>query len=452
MFIFFIALFILVIVLLQGEFQFSSAIAIAVYLFYFRLFFLNLNKTLAFREFVLLLYATNYLFAPALVYYFQEQNFLYALRIPQEEFFLLTIPAMFLLHFGLFLRSSKIFEINFLSLVLGSALNHKLLTRWLIVGVVITIFSGLFPGELAFVAYLLAMIKYIAAYGLFILNRKKYKFLLLGLLGFEVLNALRVGMFGDLAMWVFLSFLLWTFVFKPSGLLKTILFSIGLVFFVIIQISKGDYRNKTWTGSEETGLSTFFETSSESLSALKLEETDNQTFLLVLTRLNQGWILASTVKNMDESQDFQELALVKSYLTSAFLPRFLAPNKITSGDKEVFNKFSGHYIQDETSMGLGVLADGYIAFGTIGVYLFSLSLGLLFFLVFKLVEKWKLISPFFVLFMFPIFFYAVRPDCETQTLLGHMVKSTLFFTGVVYYYKRHFNKKINWHPLNRNEQ
>ncbi len=447
MFLFIIALLFFIFFLQQNGFDLSSAIAIAVFIYYFRMFFLQLNKTIAFREFVLLLYATNYLLAPALVYQIQDDSYYYGQKIPAEDFFILTIPALFLLQFGLFIRSSKIFEIDFLNVVLGSALNQKLLTRWLMFGIAISLMVNSLPAGIAFIGYLLAMIKYIAAYGLFIINRKKYKFLLFGLIIFEVLNALRAGMFGDLLMWVVLTFLLWCFLFKPSTILKTGIFAIGILVFFVIQISKGDYRSKTWAGSEESGFSTFTESATESLAAVDFEGGDNQTLLVVLTRLNQGWIFASTVKNMDEKQNFQQLNLLKRYLASAILPRFLAPDKINSGDKEVFNKFSGHYIKDGTSMGLGVLADGYIAYGRWGVYLFTFGLGLLFYVVFRLVETWIDISPFFVLFMYPIFFYAVRPDCETQTLLGHMVKSTLIFSVVVYYYKKQFGKRINLQSL-----
>jgi hypothetical protein len=162
-----------------------------------------------------------------------------------------------------------------------------------------------------------------------------------------------------------------------------------------------------------------------------------------LTRANQAWIFASTVNRMKYVQDYQGVEIIGKYAEAAFLPRFIAPNKLKAGDKEIFNRFSGHRVTSGTSMGLGFFADGYIAYGQLGVYLFAFILGLIFSLVFKLVERWSKISPFFVLLVFPILHYAVRPDCETQTVMGHIVKGIFVFGLVAWYYSVSFSKKIN---------
>ena len=85
---------------------------------------------------------------------------------------------------------------------------------------------------------------------------------------------------------------------------------------------------------------------------LNSENLFGETNLLsTLSRSNQAWIFASTVDNMDRNKNFQGLNNVSRYLEAVFLPRFLAPNKITSGNQEIFNQFSGSYINNSTSMG-----------------------------------------------------------------------------------------------------
>ncbi|MCX6208482.1 MAG: hypothetical protein NTZ59_02985, partial [Bacteroidetes bacterium] len=154
-----------------------------------------------------------------------------------------------------------------------------------------------------------------------------------------------------------------------------------------------------------------------------------------LVRVNQAWIAASTIDNMNRTQKFAGTELLYKYLEAAFLPRFLAPDKLTAGNKEIFNEYSGHKISQNTSMALGIIADGYIAFKFPGVLMYCLGLGLLFSFIFKIVERWSKISPFFALLLFPILYYAVRPDCELQTTLGELVKGTFAFWLVVRYYK-----------------
>jgi hypothetical protein len=144
------------------------------------------------------------------------------------------------------------------------------------------------------------------------------------------------------------------------------------------------------------------------------------------------------VDNLDRNKDFQGLKNVNKYLEAAILPRFLAPNKLSSGNKEIFNKFSGHTINEGTSMGLGIFADGYIAYGAWGVYIFGFVLGLLFSLTFKLVERCTKISPFYVLMLLPLLNYAVRPDCELQTTITHLFKGILLYGFLVYLTRKRF--------------
>jgi len=200
------------------------------------------------------------------------------------------------------------------------------------------------------------------------------------------------------------------------------------------------YRAATWSGDREASLSTALDVAETNTNLESLTGEDN--LLSTLTRSNQAWIFSSTVDNMNRYQNFQGFTNVQLYTEAALLPRFLAPNKIQSGDKEIFNKFSGHEINAGTSMGLGIFADGYIAYGAWGVALFGFALGLLFSITFKVVENWTKISPFFMLFLFPILNYAVRPDCETQTTINHLVKSMFIYWLLVMAYRRYFGQKL----------
>jgi hypothetical protein len=141
---------------------------------------------------------------------------------------------------------------------------------------------------------------------------------------------------------------------------------------------------------------------------------------------------------MDRTKNFQGLTNVNKYVEAVLLPRFLAPNKIKSGSQDIFNEFSGHFLNSGTALGLGVLADGYIAYGAWGVYIFGFCLGLMFSLTFKLVERWARVSPFYVLLLFPLLNYAVRPDCELQTTVNHLFKGILLYGFIDYLTRKRF--------------
>jgi hypothetical protein len=212
--------------------------------------------------------------------------------------------------------------------------------------------------------------------------------------------------------------------------MKFIGFFSVVVFILFVQSIKTVYRDSVWRGENQAGLSSLSEvTTSNNINSDSLVGVNN--LLMTLNRSNQGWIFASTVDNMDLNKNFQGFNIVSLYLEAAILPRFLAPNKLKSGDIKIFNEFSGHLLHQGTSMGLGIFADGYIAFGAFGVLSFSFLLGLLFSLTFKIVEGWSKISPFYILLVLPLLSYAVRPDCDLQTTITHLVKGLLLFGLIV---------------------
>jgi hypothetical protein len=438
--IFFFFLILYLFLFFQVSMEPYSIFAILITIYYLRLFFLKLNSTLAFREFVLLIYSFNYLFSPAIVYFLQDSNYVYRMKISESDFFILTIPSVFLLHFGMFFKPTNLFRISLKDIGIISFLNQRLLIGWIIFGISFSFFGKYLPSSLTFLAYLLSMSRYIAGFLLFFIDKRKYRYLILLLIFFDLIIALSSAMFGDLFLWISFSYIFWCFIDKPSLKSKILHFVFFFIILIVIQTIKSDYRIKIWSESEKSNFLFINESFSEQFNS-NFYLTNNQ-ILYNLTRLNQGWIFASTVANMNLSEKFQGFALVNLYIESAFLPRFISPHKIKSGDQVIFNEFSGHRINPGTSMGLGMFADGYIAFKHLGVYFFAFALGLIFFSIFKILEHWTKISPFFVMFLFPIFFYAIRPDCDTQTLFGHIVKSLLIIGFIVRYFSKNFNRQI----------
>jgi hypothetical protein len=249
-------------------------------------------------------------------------------------------------------------------------------------------------------------------------------------------------MFHDSLMWVLFFGICYSYIKKPSIPIKILGLFVAIIFILFIQTIKKSYRQEVWYGGKEASISIASQVGYSNAKANIILGEEN--LLGSLTRSNQAWIFASTVDNMNRHKNFQGLSIVYKYLEASLLPRFLAPDKLKSGDKEIFNTFSGHTINADTSMGLGVFADGYIAYGAVGVYIFGFALGLIFALTFKLVEGWTKLSPFYVLLIFPLLNYAVRPDCELQTTINHLTKGILLYGLIVWYTKN----KFRWDVIN----
>jgi len=401
----------------------------------YRLIF-NSNNIFVFREWVLLLYSLNYIISPMITYRLDDSMIKYGMKIPSDQYFTLAIPGMFAFVLGLYLSPTKIFQPNFNSVKKSTVVNEGLLLKTTIISVFLKFVYTLNLGELSFIIYLASLLRFVAAFALFSMNQKKYFWLISTVFSLDIISSFLAGMYHDVVMWLIFFAFYFVFSIKPSLRIKILGAFVFIVFILFLQAIKVVYRQEVWFGNKEASLSTVSELGSQVADNEMLLGEDN--LLATLSRSNQAWIFASTVDNMDQNKNFQGLANVNKYLEAAILPRFLAPDKIKSGDKEIFNEFSGHAINEGTSMGLGIFADGYIAYGTWGVYIFGFVLGLIFSLTFKLVERWSKISPFYVLLLLPLLNYAVRPDCELQTTINHLFKGILLYGFLVYLTRKRF--------------
>ena len=361
------------------------------------------------------------------------------MQVNSDYYYTIAFPGILFLIFGLYSLNTRIFTIN----IKNFRTNHIVLESTLKNLVRISIIFGLLrvfvPGEIAFIFYLISILSYVGVYSLMLLDKKHIKWLVL-VLSIELIQSLRFGMFHDFLMWTFFSGILITYVFKLTSYQRILGVFVGVLLLIFIQNFKSNYRNAIWYGGKSFGLETIVDQAS-----IVIDDgiTSDEDQVNTLTRLNQGWIFASVIKNMDRTENFQGLYILKIYLESALLPRILAPNKLRSGEKHIFNEFSGHTINKSTSMGLGIFSDGFIAYGTQGVWLFGYFFGLFFSFVFKLVESWSRYSKFYILILFPILCYAIRPDCELQTILNHLVKSIILYSILVHLTKFNFSVVSN---------
>jgi hypothetical protein len=403
-----------------GEMYFAAAIGISGY--FLIQIIVESTRVFAFREWALFLYAINYLFSPAITYQFDQALLTYPMKVGAADYYELAIPGFLCFYFGMHLFKTQIFNLRMDKIKRDARNNESLLINFVIIGTLLRLLSSIFPGEIAFFIYLISSIRFVGAFSLFTANPQRHWKWVAGLLLLEFYFGAIVAMYHDAVMWILFFALYYVYSSKPSMAVRLIGLAGCVLFILFVQGLKGAYRSKiSETGTSNLGL--VIETSSDVSDEIGSEDN----ILGSLNRGNQAWIFASTKDRMDRVRDFQGLHILGIYLESALLPRILAPNKLMSGDKKIFNAFSGHQINQNTSMGLGVFADGYIAYGYWGVMFFTFGLGLFFNLTFLIIESWAKHSEFYVLLVLPILNYAVRPDCELQTIINHMVKGLLVF-------------------------
>lgn len=425
------------------EYDILSAIAVGIFVFWICSLIIRANNSLPIKELFLSLYSLQYLFGAALTFNgFDVYNIdLYKMKINNFQYFTFTIPVFlaFSWGFNLFMSSNKI-KIDRVHLNNWLNLNKNLPYYFILIGFIAPFISNYIPSSLAFVAYLLESFKFVGLFILIMSFQKNKPMILFSIYGLIIISSFQGGMFHDLLTWLIVLGLILAYRYKPNWKTKLIAIAIFSSFAIFIQSIKGGLREKTWSGDEQASF--------ELIQNVKTENTlENGGLLSIenlgpqINRINQGWILASTMDNIPKNVEHTYGALILEYLYSALIPRIFAPDKLNAGSQDIFNQYSGHYLNVGTSMGLGLFADAYAEFGQSGaiiyVFLFGLMYGYLLNQFFVRSKQY----PILILFAVLAFIYPMRPDCETQTVLGHLFKTIMLLAIIFTFFRKTFELK-----------
>lgn len=420
--------------------SFLSVLAIAVTLHQFCLLFLSFNHCIPIRYLFGFLMSLQLLLGP--VFAFNGLDYhtisIYKMHISEADYFVYVLPAVisFIMGLHFFAGNLKGEIIDVSPIKKFVAANKKMPYFFIAVGFLCGFVSGYFSSDLAFLIYLLSGFKFIGVF-LLITGEERLKILPLMLVfGFVITTALAQGMFHDLLIWTVLLTAFLAMKFKPSQKVKLVLAFTFLVVVFVIQITKVEYRSATWSSGEEGGIETFakaYENNRRSNDIFDLRNLANNN-----TRINQGFIITNIMRTVPDRIPFQNGQELKVILESAFLPRVLAPDKLNAGDREHFMKYTGMQIARNTSMALSSVGDAYVNFGRIGGCVFMFFLGLFYNYVLILFWRKSAVYPLLLLFIPLVFYYPIRPDCELQTILGHLVKSCFLIYVIMQVWKRYF--------------
>lgn len=423
-----------------------SYFAILLSIHQFLLLFYSINHILPIRYLFGTLMCLQMFIGPVLAYngVDEYQYFAYKMKVPEAVYFSYVMPAVICFILGLHFSAGRLkgeyIDIDNIKSFVNRLPN---LPFWFIgIGFVSSIIAGFFSSELAFVFYLLGNFKYIGAF-LLVLGGKQLKFLTLFIVyGSIIASSLSEGMFHDLLTWLILLGAILAIKYKPSIKLKAISCSSLILLAVIIQQVKGSYRDATKEG-QQAGIETFQKVVDEGNEKNTLFAYNSLAKSTV--RINQGFIITNIMKTVPAQVPFSNGAELMQLIEAAVLPRILAADKLKAGDRTLFTKYTGMNIRAGTSMGLSSVGDAYINFGVVGGCIFMLVLGLLYNKVLKVFDEYGRYYPVLILFTSIVFYYPIRPDCELQTILGHLVKSCFLIYVIFTIWKKYF--KVNYQSI-----
>jgi len=416
---------IMIIRLLFFSISWFSYFAIVVSLYQFMLLFYAIGYMIPVRYLSGALMCVQMLVGPMLAYngLDQYQRGFLKMQIPEADYFLYALPAViaFIVGLNVFADKLKGEFIDQQRIEDFVTKNPRIPYIFVILGFLSSFLASFFGTELGFVFTLLGGFKYIGVF-LIVLGSKKVKpGVLILVYSSIIVSSLRGAMFHDLITWLIFLGTVFAIKYRPSNYIKGA-FVLGFVLLaVLIQQLKGDYRKAVWQEGATGGLETFsstYEDAEESGGFFSAEKLGASNI-----RINQGFIITNIMQTVPDVVPYEYGKELLQVLEAAILPRILAPNKLRAGDREIFMKYSGIPLLPGTSMGLSSMGDGYINFGIVGGIFFMFFYGMLFSAVLNIFYYNSKYYPILILFTPLVFYYPIRPDCELQTILGHIFKA-----------------------------
>lgn len=153
-------------------------------------------------------------------------------------------------------------------------------------------------------------------------------------------------------------------------------FYIGLSVFVTYMRDRADIREVVWY--ESADVSTRVDTLSNTMGDFEwFSLSDYEHLRRINLRMNQNYLVGRAIEFIDSGKGF---AHGSTFLEAAIgiIPRLLWPDKpVTAGSGDIVSDYTGIYFAEGTSVGVGQVMEFYINFGTAGVIVGFLLLGLI---------------------------------------------------------------------------
>ena len=435
------------IILVSGSFSYDllSALAVGIFAYWISALLIRANDSLPIKELFLSLYGLQFLFGAALTYngideynYFDNQ-----MKVSSNTYFMFVIPVFlsFCLGFTIFSKKYALI-INRDNINQWVTEHPQLPYKFIVIGFLVSFTAGIFPDSLDFVFYTVSGFKYIGIFILLMSYRTIKPGLMALIYGSILISSFQGGMFHDLLIWIIILALILSYRYKPSLKYKLTGFVVFGIFAIFIQSIKSGLREETWSNNRDASVSIVKnvtkDVNSNSGGMFGMENLGPN-----IIRINQGWVLASTLENVPRIVGHTNGQLTTGYLYAALVPRLLDDNKLKSGGHEFVERYAGLNIGGSTSIALGLFTDAYVEFGQFGAIIYVFLFGLMYGYILNQFFIRSKRFPILILFAILVFVFPMRPDCETQTVLNHLFKTIFLLFILIYFFKKTFELKTN---------
>lgn len=421
----------------DGGYMIEEVVSIGLFVFFLLSFIDSIGKSYNPLDIPILLALFQCMLMPMVVYkVFNDELIVVALKydmtVNQTTYYGYVFPAILLFIIGvkvpmLFSKEIQPQFMNALRLsktYLEGKGNIGILL--IIIGASVGVLQPFIPGELNYVAYLIGKLLIVGVIYTFLSNAKNRLWFLIGGIVLLFAQALAQAMFGDLVYTLMLGILLVLLGRNISNKLKYSVALIGMIFLLLIQSVKNDYRAVVWKGldKENQGQGAFFSLLADRISnPSQFFEWDS--YFPMIVRANQGMIIDKVMDHIPKNAPYAEGETIFTALAASFIPRILWEDKPMSGGQANMLRFTGLTIQGY-SMNIGPIGEAYGNFGVEGGFYFMLFYGLFFsfaiLLILRVIKK----RPTVILWFPLLFLNSVQMETDILMCVNSLLKNVVF--------------------------
>jgi hypothetical protein len=407
--------------------------------------FSEIGKSIPIVQLTVFFSCLQYLLCPFLEYTYFQNYIDYEMAVPTDVYYSYTITAIVSLVLALRLKINKkaIAEPLVISRIRqDTSFNYSRGLLLSIIGLVAEGTSSVVnSNQLNFVFHLIGFFGVIGILYL-LLSDKKGQTIGLLFLAVYCFRIIQSTIFVNLI--VLLLLLLYYFnLNRFLGIKKnTLIIASSVILFFLIQSVKGDYRLSKFSeyADKEDDISTL-SSLIEQKGAFDSKDNFLTTASQVNSRLNQGWMLSLVMNNIPSRQPYFRGTYFFEEFIGVLVPRFLYSQKATVQTNSKFVTFTNYPLNQNTTMTVGVLGDGYGNFGSFGGALFCFCFGLTVNLLLSYFHMYYKVYPHLILWIPFIFWYVFRAGDDYYIISNWLSKSLLLLLVFYKLYPKILNSR-----------
>jgi hypothetical protein len=390
------------------------------------------GRHVAFPDLVALASCLQWIVAPWLADLYPPRLPVFRMTLPLDEYLQYAVPATAALYAGMYLPVHAMLTRGWIESERPLSRRVQITLDLVIaVGLLIDAYSERVPVQWAFLAYLLASFRFFGTLG-WMVTRTPGWWLRVAIVLFELLAMQSTGgLFYLVIHWSGYFLLVYAFMSRWRWQLAPVLV-VGVLALGLLQDVKPTFRQSLAQEQVSGPIQSVSKLLSLMWTRLQGEEitTTRSDFGDRLVRFNQGWIIARVMTHVPKEEPYARGRTLSDAVVFSIVPRFLVPSKREGASSELFERYTGVDLINNTKMGLGLIGELYANFGYLGGIVSAFFYGLLVGYLFTMFATRAAANPLWWAAAATILLPSVEPGFNVEDILNHVVKAAVVFVVV----------------------